>query len=222
MRSDGPKVGKEVPGVISYDESIDWVGLRALGDPCDLPVAIDEMMGAENHDIADEAYWRIEGSAFFQRALYQAAEPAALVVSSRICDGRSTIHGLRCGFDLLVEIAYGFPAQAEQMFGDNTIDERCTRIICDHLPCFYRIAESYQDERVPQGIVDLSVRLESDVAKRRKLLETVSSRSPCGDFLLSSVKDLRKSLSSKSYFLSAVSAHLASGAAGDENEANGG
>lgn len=45
MRGDGPKVGKEVPGVISYGESIDWVGLRALGDPCDLPVAIDEMIG---------------------------------------------------------------------------------------------------------------------------------------------------------------------------------
>ena len=108
------------------------------------------------------------------------------------------------------------------MFGDNAIDERCTRIICDHLPCFYRIAESYQDERVLQGIVDLSVRLESDVAKRGELLETVLTKSPCGAFLLSSVKDLRKSLSSKSYFLSAVSAHLASGTAGDGNEANGG
>lgn len=110
-------------------DSTDWSNLRALGDPCDLPSAIDEMMGAEDDDDADSAYWRIEGNAFFQRELYQAAEPTALVVSDRICDGCSTVHGLRCGFDLLVEIAHGFPAQSEQMLGDNTIDERCTKVI---------------------------------------------------------------------------------------------
>lgn len=189
-------------------DSTDWSSLRALGDPCDLPSAIDEMMGAEDDDDADSAYWRIEGNAFFQRELYQAAEPTALVVSDRICDGCSTVHGLRCGFDLLVEIAHGFPAQSEQMLGDNTIDERCTKVICNHLPCFYRVAESCTDERVLQGVVDLSVRLEVDVARRRRLLETVSVRPPRSSFLISSVNDLRRSLSGKDCFLSAVSAHV--------------
>ena len=59
-------------------DSTDWSNLRALGDPCDLPSAIDEMMGAEDDDDADSAYWRIEGNAFFQRELYQAAEPSAV------------------------------------------------------------------------------------------------------------------------------------------------
>lgn len=115
---------KEVHGMPD-DDIVDWNHVRAAEDPTLLPGAIDEMMNAPTPEIAKKAYWCIEGNAFFQRELYQAAEPVTRLVVDRIRNGQWTRYGLGMGLDLLVEVAMGWPALSEQMHGDNALDQHC-------------------------------------------------------------------------------------------------
>ena len=86
-------------------EDMAWSGLRAVGDPEDLPSDVRRMLGAVDEESAREARGRIEDSALPQRELYEAAEPVAAAVAAGIRSGVWSAPGLGAALDLLVEIA---------------------------------------------------------------------------------------------------------------------
>ncbi len=175
------------------DDFVDWSHVRAAEDPAALPGAVGEMMDAPTSEIAEKAYWRIEGNAFFQRELYQAAEPVTRLVVDRIRSGQWTQYGLGMGLDLLVEVAMGWPALSEQMHGDNTLDQRCRSIITGLLPYLYELLPGLTDERVLTGIVDLTCELEDDRDRRQYVHDCVAPIAR-GGLLLRGLQDLHATL----------------------------
>ena len=183
---------KEVHGMPD-DDIVDWNHVRAAEDPTLLPGAIDEMMNAPTPEIAKKAYWCIEGNAFFQRELYQAAEPVTRLVVDRIRNGQWTRYGLGMGLDLLVEVAMGWPALSEQMHGDNALDQHCRSIITGLLPYLYELLPDLTDERILAGIVDLTCELEDDRDKRQHVHDCVAPIARGGP-LLRGLQDLHATL----------------------------
>lgn len=147
-------------------------------------------MDAGTPEEAGELYWRVEGNAFFQRELYQAAEPVTDLVVHELIAGHWRPCGLVAALDLLVEISKGFPALSEQMLGDNDLDQRCREIIRSCLPYLYELASSLDEKKALRSIIDLTDELEEDLENRKHLLDLVL---PFADdpVLRRSVGDLR-------------------------------
>jgi hypothetical protein len=176
-------------------EDMAWSGLRAVGDPEDLPSDVRRMLGAVDEESAREARGRIEDSALPQRELYEAAEPVAAAVAAGIRSGVWSAPGLGAALDLLVEIAHGEPSQVEQIEGDEEIGRRCRRIVRDLLPVLYRLGRESWDEGVRLAVVDLAVRLEGSPRVRRELVEAFGGDA-CGELLLRGLRRLEEGLGS--------------------------
>ena len=176
-------------------EDMAWSGLRAVGDPEDLPSDVRRMLGAVDEESAREACGRIEDSALPQRELYEAAEPVAAAVAAGIRSGVWSAPGLGAALDLLVEIAHGEPSQVEQIEGDEEIGRRCRRIVRDLLPVLYRLGRGSWDEGVRLAVVDLAARLEGSPRVRRGLVEAFGGDA-CGEFLLRGLRRLEEGLGS--------------------------
>ena len=174
---------------------IDWTQLRARKDSSILPAAIWHVLHAQSEDTStDEAYWTIENNAFFNRELYEATEPVTTVITHKIHVGNYTTIGLRYGLDLFVEIAYGWSAPLEKERGNTDLADRCREKIRAIMPDLYRLAETHTDQRVLQGIVDLTVYLEPSKQQRARILSIVEPKAYDERLIRMSLRDLRKSL----------------------------
>ena len=175
---------------------IDWTQLRTADNenPQILPGAIWNMLHATKEEFADDAYWKIEGNAFFQRNLYQATEPVTTIVTNEIHLENFNILGLGFALDLLVEIACGWSAPSEKEQGNADLANRCREKIRAIMPDLYRLAETHTDQRVLQGIVDLTDELEPSKQQRAKILSIVETKAYDERLVRMSLRDLRKSL----------------------------
>ena len=175
---------------------IEWVQLRTADneDPQALPGAIWNMLHATKEEFADDSYWKIEGNAFFQRNLYQATEPVTDIVTNEIHLGNFSTPGLGFALDLLVEIAYGWSAPLEKERGNTDLADRCRDKIRAIMPDLYRLAETQTDQRVLQGIVDLTVYLEPSKQQRARILSIVEPKAYDERLIRMALQDFRKSL----------------------------
>jgi hypothetical protein len=176
---------------------IDWTQLRTADNenPQILPGKIWTMLHAQSEDTStDEVYWTIENNAFFNRELYEATEPVTTVITHEIHVGNYTTIGLRYGLDLLVEIACGWSAPSEKERGNADLADRCREKIRAIMPDLYRLAETQTDQRVLQGIVDLTDELEPSKQQRAKILSIVEPKAYDERLIRMSLRDLRKSL----------------------------
>lgn len=176
-------------------EDMAWSGLRAVGDPEDLPSDVRRMLGAVDEESARKASGRIEDSVSPQRELYEAAESVTAAVATGIRSGSWSAPGLGAALDLLVEIAHGEPSQVEQIEGDDEIGQRCRRIVRDLMPVLYRLGRESRDEGVRLAVVDLAARLEDSPRVRRGLVEAFGEDAR-GEFLLRGLKRLEEGLGS--------------------------
>ena len=112
-------------------KSVEWSGLRAVGDPGGLPGLVGRMLGAVDGESAWEASMRIESNVCPNRMLYGAAEAVVAHIVSALGSGGVTPAGLPAALDLLVEISYGRPSVIARIEGDEGLARRCKRIIGD-------------------------------------------------------------------------------------------
>ena len=174
---------------------IDWTQLRARKDSSILPAAIWHVLHAQSEDTStDEVYWTMENNAFFNRELYEATEPVTTVITHEIHVGNYTTIGLRYGLDLLVEIACGWSAPSEKERGNTDLADRCREKIRAIMPDLYRLAETQTDQRVLQGIVDLTDELEPSKQQKAKILSIVEPKAYDERLIRMALRDLRKSL----------------------------
>lgn len=171
---------------------IDWTQLRARKDSSILPAAIWHVLHAQSEDTStDEVYWTIENNALFNRELYEATEPVTTVITHEIHVGNYTTIGLRYGLDLLVEIAYGWSVPSEKECGNADLADRCRDKIRAIMPDLYRLAETQTDQRVLQGIVDLTDELEPSKQQRAKLFSVITQHVRDRCFIEATVRNLR-------------------------------
>ena len=77
------------------EDGTDWAGLRVRDGVGMDPGPIRDMLRAPDSGSGDEAYWRIEGTAFYSHELFEATEPLTQILVDAVCDGDGTPLGAR-------------------------------------------------------------------------------------------------------------------------------
>ena len=141
------------------------------------PAPIGVMLSAPDSRTANEAYWGIEGTAFYSQELEEAALPVTRVLVDAVCEGECTYWGTVYATDALVEITCGEVSFGEMQHGNEDLPDRCLAIVRAHLPCLYRMADDETtDDTVLSSLIIIVCRVEDDTPTRRAFLERLSRR----------------------------------------------
>ena len=149
------------------DHKVDWAGLRVRDGVGMDPGPIRDMLRAPDSRSGDEAYWRIEGTAFYSHELEEASEPLTQILVDAVCDGDGTPLGLMFATDMLVEITCGYTSPHEEEAGSAGLADRCRAIVRHRLP---------RDDIVLSHLIWIVGQVEDDTTARRAFLEKVSHR----------------------------------------------
>jgi len=159
------------------DYGVDWGSLRTRDGVGMDPAPIGVMLSAPDSRTANEAYWGIEGTAFYSQELEEAALPVTRVLVDAVCDGECTYWGTVYATDALVEITCGEVSFGEMQHGNEDLPDRCLAIVRAHLPCLYRMADDETtDDTVLSSLIIIVCRVEDDTPTRRAFLERLSRR----------------------------------------------
>ena len=158
------------------DHKVDWAGLRVRDGVGMDPGPIRDMLRAPDSGSGDEAYWRIEGTAFYSHELEEASEPLTQILIDAVCDGDGTPLGLMHATDMLVEITCGYTSPHEEEAGSAGLADRCRAIVRHRLPCLYRLVDDTTDDIVLSHLFLFVVQVDDDNTARRAFLEKVSHR----------------------------------------------
>ena len=160
---------------MGYVQEVDWGSLRTLNGVGMDPAPIGVMLSAPDSRTANEAYWGIEGTAFYSQELEEAALPVTRVLVDAVCEGECTYWGTVYATDALVEITCGEVSFGEMQHGNEDLPDRCLAIVRAHLPCLYRMADDETtDDTVLSSLIIIVCRVEDDTPTRRALLEKLS------------------------------------------------
>ena len=159
------------------DYGVDWGSLRTRDGVGMDPAPIGVMLSAPDPRTANEAYWGIEGTAFYSQELEEAALPVTRVLVDAVCEGECTYWGTVYATDALVEITCGEVSFGEMQHGNEDLPDRCLAIVRAHLPCLYRMADDETtDDTVLSSLIIIVCRVEDDTPTRRAFLERLSRR----------------------------------------------
>ncbi len=158
------------------DHKVDWAGLRVRDGVGMDPGPIRDMLRAPDSRSGDEAYWRIEGTAFYSHELEEASEPLTQILVDAVCDGDGTPLGLMFATDMLVEITCGYTSPHEEEAGSAGLADRCRAIVRHRPPCLYRLVDDTTDDIVLSHLIWIVGQVEDDTTARRAFLEKVSHR----------------------------------------------
>ena len=159
------------------DYGVDWGSLRTRDGVGMDPAPIGVMLSAPDPGTANEAYWGIEGTAFYSQELEEAALPVTRVLVDAVCEGECTYWGTVYATDALVEITCGEVSFGEMQHGNEDLPDRCLAIVRAHLPCLYRMADDETtDDTVLSSLIIIVCRVEDDTPTRRAFLERLSRR----------------------------------------------
>ena len=159
------------------DYGVDWGSLRTRDGVGMDPAPIGVMLSAPDSRTANEAYWGIEGTAFYSQELEEAALPVTRVLVDAVCEGECTYWGTVYATDALVEITCGEVSFGEMQHGNEDLPDRCLAIVRAHLPCLYRMADDETtDDTVLSSLIIIVCRVEDDTPTRRAFLERLSRR----------------------------------------------
>lgn len=158
------------------NEWVDRAGLRIMCGVVMDPGPVGDMLRAPDSRSGDEAYWRIEGTAFYSHELEEASEPLTQILVDAVCDGDGTPLGLMFATDMLVEITCGYTSPHEEEVGNAGLADRCRAIVRHRLPCLYRLVDDTTDDIVLSHLIWIVGQVEDDTTARRAFLEKVSHR----------------------------------------------
>ena len=158
---------------MGYVQEVDWGSLRTLNGVGMDPAPIGVMLSAPDSKTANEAYWGIEGPAFYSRYLAEAALPVTRVLVDAVCNGECTYWGTVYATDALVELTYECdPAQPELDGLD--LPDKCLAVVRTHLPRLYQMLNETTDDTVLSNLITIVYNAEDDTPTRRALLERLS------------------------------------------------
>ena len=160
---------------MGYIQEVDWGSLRTLNGVGVDPAPIGVMLSAPDSGTANEAYWQIEGPAFYSRYLEEAALPVTRVLVDAVCEGECTYWGTVYATDALVEITCGETPPGEE-HSDEDLDSRCRAVVRARLPRLYQMLEQATDDRIRSRLITIVYNAEDDTPTRRALLEKLSHR----------------------------------------------
>jgi len=140
------------------------------------PAPIGVMLSAPDSRTANEAYWGIEGTAFYSQELEEAALPVTRVLVDAVCDGECTYWGTVYATDALVEITYGEVSFGEMQHGNEDLPDRCRAVVRAHLPRLYQMLEQTTDDTILSNLITIVHNTEDDTPTRQALLEKLSRR----------------------------------------------
>lgn len=155
------------------DYGVDWGSLRTRDGVGMDPAPIGVMLSAPDPGTANEAYWQIEGPAFYSRQLEEAALPVTRVLVDAVCDGECTYWGTVYATDALVELTYECHSARPELDGLD-LPDRCRAVVRAHLPRLYQILEQATDDRIRSRLITIVCNVEDDTPTRRALLERLS------------------------------------------------
>ena len=155
------------------DYGVDWGSLRTRDGVGMDPAPIGVMLSAPDPGTANEAYWGIEGPAFYSRYLEEAALPVTRVLVDAVCNGECTYWGTVYATDALVELTYECHSARPELDGLD-LPDRCRAVVRAHLPRLYQILEQATDDRIRSRLITIVYNAEDDTPTRRALLERLS------------------------------------------------
>ena len=155
------------------DYGVDWGSLRTRDGVGMDPAPIGVMLSAPDPGTANEAYWQIEGTAFYSRYLEEAALPVTRVLVDAVCDGECTYWGMVLATDALVELTYECDPARPELDGLD-LPDRCRAVVRARLPRLYQILEQATDDRIRSRLITIVYNAEDDTPTRRALLEKLS------------------------------------------------
>ena len=157
------------------DYGVEWGSLRTRDGVGMDPAPIGVMLSAPDPGTANEAYWQIEGPAFYSRQLEEAALPVTRVLVDAVCDGECTYWGTVYATDALVELTYECHSARPELDGTD-LPDRCRAVVRAHLPRLYQILEQATDDRIRSRLITIVCNVEDDTPTRQALLEKLSRR----------------------------------------------
>ena len=140
------------------------------------PAPIGVMLSAPDSKTANEAYWQIEGPAFYSRYLEEAALPVTRVLVDAVCEGECTYWGTVYATDALVEITCGEVSFGEMQHGNEDLPDRCLAVVRARLPRLYQVLNKTTDDMILSNLIVIVCNVEDDAPTRRALLEKLSHR----------------------------------------------
>jgi len=155
------------------DYGVEWGSLRTRDGVGMDPAPIGVMLSAPDPGTANEAYWQIEGTAFYSRYLEEAALPVTRVLVDAVCDGECTYWGMVLATDALVELTYECDPARPELDGLD-LPDRCRAVVRARLPRLYQILEQATDDRIRSRLITIVYNAEDDTPTRRALLERLS------------------------------------------------
>lgn len=156
------------------DYGVEWGSLRTRDGVGMDPAPIGVMLSAPDSRTANEAYWGIEGTAFYSRQLEEAALPVTRVLVDAVCEGECTYWGTVYATDALVEITCGEISFGEMQHGNEDLDSRCLAVVRARLPRLYQMLEQATDDTILSNLITIVHNTEDDTPTRRALLEKLS------------------------------------------------
>ena len=157
------------------DYGVEWGSLRTLNGVGMDPAPIGVMLSAPDSKTANEAYWGIEGTAFYSRYLEEAALPVTRVLVDAVCDGECTYWGTVYAMDALVELTCECDSARPELDGTD-LPDRCRAVVRAHLPRLYQMLDETTDDMVLSNLITIVCNVEDDTPTRRALLERLSHR----------------------------------------------
>ena len=158
------------------DYGVEWGSLRTRDGVGMDPAPIGVMLSAPDSGTANEAYWGIEGTAFYSQELEEAALPVTRVLVDAVCDGECTYWGTVYAMDALVELTCECDSARPELDGTD-LPDRCLAVVRARLPRLYRMADDETtDDTVLSNLIIIVCRVEDDAPTRRALLERLSHR----------------------------------------------
>ena len=158
---------------MDYVQEVDWGSLRTMNGVGMDPAPIGVMLSAPDSGTANEAYWGIEGTAFYSRYLEEAALPVTRVLVDAVCDGECTYWGMVLATDALVELTYECHSARPELDGLD-LPDRCRAVVRARLPRLYQILEQATDDRIRSRLITIVYNAEDDTPTRQALLEKLS------------------------------------------------
>ena len=158
---------------MDYVQEVDWGSLRTMNGVGMDPAPIGVMLSAPDSGTANEAYWQIEGPAFYSRYLAEAALPVTRVLVDAVCKGECTYWGTVYATDALVELTYECDPARPELDGLD-LPDRCRAVVRARLPRLYRILEQATDDRIRSRLITIVYNAEDDTPTRQALLEKLS------------------------------------------------
>ena len=155
------------------DYGVEWGSLRTLNGVGMDPAPIGVMLSAPDPGTANEAYWGIEGPAFYSRQLEEAALPVTRVLVDAVCDGECTYWGTVYAMDALVELTCECDSARPELDGTD-LPDRCLAVVRARLPRLYQILEQATDDMILSNLITIVHNAEDDTPTRRALLERLS------------------------------------------------